>query len=74
MEPFVVIVNGLKPVTIITKCSILDTAGGLDPPLGRFREISVQKSQSINESLRLFMIIKILGMGSLKKTAVLKTF
>ena len=28
-----VIVNGWKPVTIITKCSILDIAAALDPPL-----------------------------------------
>ena len=33
MEPFVIIVNGWKPLTIITKHSILDVAAGLDPPL-----------------------------------------
>ena len=27
------IVNGFKPLTIITKCSILDLAAALDPPL-----------------------------------------
>ena len=32
MEPFVVIVNG-KPLTVITKSSILDVAAALDPPL-----------------------------------------
>ena len=30
---FVIIVNGLKPLTIITKRSILDVAAALDPPL-----------------------------------------
>ena len=33
MESFVIIVNGWKPFTIITKRSILDTAAALDPPL-----------------------------------------
>ena len=33
MECFVTIVNGWKSLTIITKCSILDVAAVLDPPL-----------------------------------------
>ena len=33
MEPFVIIVNGFWPLTIITKRSILDVAAVLDPPL-----------------------------------------
>ena len=33
MERFVIIVNGGKPLTIITKRSILDVAAALDPPL-----------------------------------------
>ena len=33
MERFVIIVNGWKPLTIITKRSILDVAAVLDPPL-----------------------------------------
>ena len=33
MERFVIIVNGWKPLTIITKRSILDVASHLDPPL-----------------------------------------
>ena len=32
-EPFVITVNGFQPLTIITKCSILDVAAVLDPPL-----------------------------------------
>ena len=35
MECFVIIVNGLKPLTIIPKHSILDVAAALDPPLIR---------------------------------------
>ena len=35
MEHFVIIVNGWKPLTIITKCSILDVAAVLDPPLDK---------------------------------------
>ena len=34
MERFVIIANGWNPLTIITKCSILDVAAILDPPLG----------------------------------------
>ena len=33
MEQFMIIVNGWQPLTIITKCSILDVAAALDPPL-----------------------------------------
>ena len=33
MEYFVIIVNGFKPLTIITKHSILDVAVALNPPL-----------------------------------------
>ena len=33
MERFMIIVNGWKPLTIITKGSILDVAAVLDPPL-----------------------------------------
>ena len=33
MERFVIIVNGWKPLTMITKRSILDVAAALDPPL-----------------------------------------
>ena len=33
MERFVIVVNGWKPLTILTKCSILDAAENLEPPL-----------------------------------------
>ena len=33
MERLMIIVNGWKPLTIITKHSILDAAAVLDPPL-----------------------------------------
>ena len=33
MEYFVIIVSGFQPLTIITKCYILDVAVVLDPPL-----------------------------------------
>ena len=33
MERFVIIVNDWKPLTVITKLSILDVAVALDPPL-----------------------------------------
>ena len=33
IEHFVIIINGFQPLTIITKCSILDVEAALDPPL-----------------------------------------
>ena len=45
MECFVVIVNGFKPLTIITKRSILDVAAALDPPLMNFYTL---KRETIN--------------------------
>ena len=33
MERFVIIINGWKQLTIITKCSISDVAAALDPSL-----------------------------------------
>ena len=39
MELFVIIVNGWKPLAIITKCSILDVAAVLDPPLGELHSV-----------------------------------
>ena len=33
MELFVIIVNSFQLLNIITKCSILDVAAALDPPL-----------------------------------------
>ena len=37
MKQFVTIVNVFQPLTVITKCSILDIAAALDPPLNTFR-------------------------------------
>ena len=37
MKHFVTIVNGFQPLTIITKCSILDVAAALDPLLNTSR-------------------------------------
>ena len=42
MEHFVINVNGWKPLTIITKSSILDVAALLDPPLHIDQPISAQ--------------------------------
>ena len=39
MERFVIIVNGWKPLTIITKRSILDVAVALDPQLIRVKKV-----------------------------------
>ena len=40
IELFVIIVNGFQPLTIITKCSILDVAAVLDPPLGKVDKVT----------------------------------
>ena len=40
MERFVTLVNGFQSLTIITKCSILDVAAVLDPPLSKCSEAS----------------------------------
>ena len=43
MELFVTIVNGFQPLTVTIKCSILDVAAVLDPPLKtRISEKSVK--------------------------------
>ena len=48
MEHFVIRVNGWKPLTIITKRSILDVAAVLDPPL---RTVSQENANaSLNET------------------------
>ena len=43
IERFVILVNDCKPLTIITKCSILDVAAALDPPLGRKNPLQLIK-------------------------------
>ena len=40
MEHFVIIVNVFQPLTIVTKCSILDVAAVLDPSLDLAKCIS----------------------------------
>ena len=41
MEFFVIIVNSFQPLTIITKCSILDVAAVLDPLLNKIPDLSL---------------------------------
>ena len=36
IERFVIVVNGCKPLTFVKKCSILDVAAALDPPLSAY--------------------------------------
>ena len=57
MERFVIIVNGWKPLAIITKRSILDVAAALDPPLKESVNISntldiesISKSDNLTRS------------------------
>ena len=47
-----IIVNGWKPLTIITKCSILDVAAVLDPPL-LSRNLTHQTNADVTKNNRL---------------------
>ena len=48
MERFVIIVNGWKPLIIITKRSILDLAAALDPPLMHGKNILIIYHYEVN--------------------------
>ena len=76
MECFVIIVNGWKPLTIITKrsilnaaLSILDIAAVLDPPLDRFLNVPLSVVFSIKKVLMLSWKIEII---SAQNTASIK--
>ena len=68
MERFVIIINGWKPLTIITKRSILNVAAALDPPLSywltnNWNHVFSQRLavlQLLLLSLRCFMVAEIL--------------
>ena len=52
MELFVIIVNGFQPLTIIAKCSILDVAAVLDPPLNTvFLKIKLACPENLLDNL-----------------------
>ena len=52
MELFVIIVNGFQPLTIIAKCSILDVAAVLDPPLNKvFLKIKLACPENLLDNL-----------------------
>ena len=48
MELFVIKVNGFEPLTIITKCSILDVAAILDPPLKGLSMVKMKSETSLS--------------------------
>ena len=52
MEHFVIIVNGWKPLTIISKSSILDVAAVLGPPLTVCGSVSKQNMIYMNLSIK----------------------
>ena len=47
MECFVITVSGSKPLTIITKHSILEVAAALDPPLLNLHEAKLNHAISL---------------------------
>ena len=65
MERFVIIVNGRKPLTIITKLSILDVAAVLDPPLIFYRFYPNCQTQSNRITMKI-MESKTLILQSMK--------
>ena len=61
MECFVIINNGFKPLTIITKHSILDVAAVLDPPLVTkliTSTITTVKTKLIMEIMKMILRLK----------------
>ena len=55
MKLFVIIVNCWKPLTSITKRSILHIAAVLDPPLNRVQKLKIPKfdsNDSVNENIK----------------------
>ena len=57
MEPFVIIVNGFQPLTIITKRSILDAAAVLYPSLGMIKPLQkIMKNTNITAQKMKFSI------------------
>ena len=50
MECFVIMVNGWKPLTIITKHTILDVAAALDSPLTSDDSLVIYKSTSLQRT------------------------
>ena len=75
MERFVIIVNGWKPLTIITKCSILDVAVVLDPPL-LFVLIYVEelKNIKVQHNVQLWRFVHMLNFLKLIKFTALFHF
>ena len=51
MEHFVIIVNGWKPLTIITKSSILNVAAVLDPPLILTLDVNYCNKMNYSEAI-----------------------
>ena len=56
MERFVIIANGWKPLTIITKRSILDVAAVLDPPLVQGRALHWIILQTVSHSCQKILV------------------
>ena len=60
MVRFVIIVNGWKPLTIITKRSILDVAAVLDPPLALLLEVVITIDEQIVTLTVVFSLLKLI--------------
>ena len=56
IELFVIIVNSFQSLTIITKCSILDVAAALDPPLYYLFKCGNGITLSLNNPVGNFLI------------------
>ena len=65
MEHFVIIINDWKPLSIITKRSILDAAAALDPSLVTKSDMGrgcYKKAQAtISHAIQLFLLLYLMG-------------
>ena len=59
MELFVIKVNGFEPLTIITKCSILDVAAILDPPLKGLSMVKMKSETSLSTLFQSLLVVLI---------------
>ena len=70
MECFVIIVNDWKPLTIIKKCSILDVAAVLDPPLSMVSSSEIYTLKTLDRFI--FQILYWIYRGSLRRCSIKK--
>ena len=66
MARFEIIVNGWKPLNFIAKCSIVDVAAVLDPPLNMVKQSIKQQPEKKNVKEKIFWRVVISKKKSIK--------